>query len=121
LWAYQLTVTVDDGDAGVTHVVRGQDILSSTGRQVQLQRALGLPAPRYLHIPLALGRNGEKLSKQNGAESITDEDGRGKTPLPCEVLDRAAQLLQMEPPATRDTRRWFQEAATEWGRRFPLE
>lgn len=121
LWAYQLAVTVDDGDAGVTHVVRGQDILSSTGRQVQLQRALGLPAPRYLHIPLALGRSGEKLSKQNGAETITGEDPRGKTPLPCEVLDRAAQLLQMEAPATRDARRWLQEAAMAWGRRFPLD
>jgi glutamyl-Q tRNA(Asp) synthetase len=121
LWAYQLAVTVDDGDAGVTHVVRGQDILSSTGRQVQLQRALGLSVPSYLHIPLALGRNGEKLSKQNGAESITGEGPAAETPPPCELLDRAARLLQMEPPATRDTRRWLEEAALEWGRRFPLD
>ena len=112
LWAYQLAVTVDDGEAGITHVVRGQDILSSTGRQVLLQRALGLPMPSYLHIPLVIGSDGEKLSKQNGARSITD-DGRP----PCEVLDEAARMLAIEPPKRRDPEGWLAEATARWAKR----
>lgn len=118
LWAYQLAVTVDDGDAGVTHVVRGQDILGSTGRQVLLQRALGLPTPVYLHIPLALGANGEKLSKQNGAVSITGVPNASGGANPCELLDQAACVLRMEPPPTRDPQRWLAEATRQWARQF---
>lgn len=117
LWAYQIAVTVDDGDAGVTHVVRGEDILGSTGRQVLLQRALGLRTPMYLHIPLVLGDDGEKLSKQNGARSITDGTGATGTP-PCDLLDQAARLLQLEPPLTRDRTRWLEEATQQWALRF---
>lgn len=113
LWAYQLAVTVDDGEAGVTHVVRGQDILSSTGRQVLIQRALGLPMPTYLHIPLVVGNDGEKLSKQNGARSVTG-DGRPA----CEVLDEAARMLGIEPPQRRDTAGWLAEATGRWAERF---
>lgn len=118
-WAYQLAVTVDDGEAGVTHVVRGQDILASTGRQVLLQRALALPTPAYLHIPLALGRDGEKLSKQNGALSITGDDMR-QPPDPCDVLDEAGRLLRIEPPSTRDPARWLLEATDRWASRFRI-
>lgn len=118
VWAYQLAVTVDDGEADVTHVVRGQDLLESTGRQVQLQRALGLPTPAYLHIPLAPGKNGEKLSKQNGARSITEADPKGSIADPCEILDQAARLLQLEPPLTRDRQRWLAEATQRWALRF---
>ena len=67
LWAYQLAVVVDDAAQGITHIVRGQDLADNTARQILLQRALGLPQPQYLHTPLVLGANGEKLSKQNGA------------------------------------------------------
>ena len=116
LWAYQLAVTVDDGEAGITHVVRGQDILASTGRQVLIQRALGLPMPSYLHIPLITGDNGEKLSKQNGAGSITGAGGR--SPAPCDVLDDAARLLAIEPPARRDREGWLAEAIRRWADRF---
>ena len=70
LWAYQLAVVVDDAAQGVSHVVRGQDLADNTARQIQLQRALGLPTPHYLHTPLVLGANGEKLSKQNGAQAL---------------------------------------------------
>ena len=70
LWAYQLAVVVDDAAQGITHVVRGQDLADNTARQIQLQRALGLPTPVYLHTPLVLGANGEKLSKQNGAQAL---------------------------------------------------
>ena len=67
LWAYQLAVVVDDAAQGITDVVRGEDLTDNTARQIVLQRALGLPTPRYLHTPLVLGANGEKLSKQNAA------------------------------------------------------
>ncbi len=70
LWAYQLAVVVDDADQGITDVVRGEDLADNTARQVALQQALGLPTPRYLHTPLVLGPNGEKLSKQNGAAPL---------------------------------------------------
>jgi len=70
LWAYQLAVVVDDAAQGVTDVVRGMDLMDNTARQVLLQKALGLPTPRYLHIPLVLSENGEKLSKQHGAQAL---------------------------------------------------
>ena len=70
LWAYQLAVVVDDADQGITHVVRGEDLADNTARQILLQQALGLPRPVYMHTPLVLAADGEKLSKQNGAQSL---------------------------------------------------
>jgi len=70
-FAYQLAVVVDDAAQGVTQVVRGADLLSSTARQIALQRALGLPTPRYAHLPLVLGADGRKLGKREGALPIT--------------------------------------------------
>jgi glutamyl-Q tRNA(Asp) synthetase len=69
-FAYQLAVVVDDAAQGITDVVRGEDLADNTARQILLQRALGVPTLRYLHTPLVLGDNGEKLSKQNGATPI---------------------------------------------------
>jgi glutamyl-Q tRNA(Asp) synthetase len=69
-FAYQLAVVVDDADFGITDIVRGADLLDSTPRQIYLQRLLGYPTPRYLHIPAALDARGEKLSKQTGAAPI---------------------------------------------------
>ncbi len=89
LWAYQLAVVVDDAAQGITHVVRGQDLADNTARQILLQQALGLPTPRYLHTPLVLGADGEKLSKQNGAQALNLND-------PLAALNAAAQLLGLE-------------------------
>jgi glutamyl-Q tRNA(Asp) synthetase len=69
-FAYQLAVVVDDGAQGITDIVRGEDLADNTARQILLQRALGLPTPRYLHTPLVRGADGDKLSKQNGATPI---------------------------------------------------
>lgn len=86
LWAYQLAVVVDDAEQGVTDVVRGEDLADNTARQIQLQQALGVPAPRYLHTPLVLGANGEKLSKQNGAQKADTRE-------PLRALNAAATVL----------------------------
>jgi len=71
LWAYQLAVVIDDADQGVTHVVRGADLLDSTARQILLQRRLGLPTPQYAHLPLVLGPDGRKLSKSLAATTLS--------------------------------------------------
>ncbi|MCT8469288.1 tRNA glutamyl-Q(34) synthetase GluQRS [Chromohalobacter canadensis] len=93
LWAYQLAVVVDDADQGVSDVVRGADLLDNTPWQRQLQDALGFPVPRYLHLPLVLGDNGQKLSKQNLAPALpTDEAGIRHT------LHHALQRLGQQPP-----------------------
>ena len=90
LFAYQLAVVVDDAAQGVTHVVRGADLLASTPRQIFLQRMLGLAAPSYLHHPVALDRGGNKLSKQTDAAPLPDE------PLPA--LLAAWQFLDQPFP-----------------------
>jgi glutamyl-tRNA synthetase len=71
-FAYQLAVVVDDAALGVTEVVRGDDLLSSTPRQIALYEALDLPLPRFLHVPLVLGPDGARLSKRHGAPSVGD-------------------------------------------------
>ncbi len=75
IYSYQLAVVVDDEEQGITDVVRGADLLDSTPRQIWLQQCLGYRALRYLHIPVATGPDGEKLSKQNLAPEISREDG----------------------------------------------
>jgi glutamyl-Q tRNA(Asp) synthetase len=71
LWAYQLAVVTDDAAQGITHIVRGEDLADNTARQILLQRTLGYATPTYLHTPLVLAPDGQKLSKQNGAQPLT--------------------------------------------------
>lgn len=91
LYAYQLAVVLDDADQGMTDVVRGADLLDSTPRQVYLQQRLGRPTPRYLHLPVAVNGEGQKLSKQSCAPPV---DPATPVPLLCEVL----RFLGQAPP-----------------------
>jgi len=91
LFAYQLAVVVDDAAQGITHVVRGADLLDSTPRQILLQRLLGLPTPRYAHLPVAVNAAGEKLSKQTRAMPLS-----ASRPLPA--LLGALKFLGQMPP-----------------------
>jgi glutamyl-Q tRNA(Asp) synthetase len=90
LWAYQLAVVVDDAAQGMTDIVRGADLLDSTPRQILLQQALGLPTPRYLHLPLVVDGNGRKLSKSDAALPVSADD-----PLPA--LGAAWRALGQDP------------------------
>ena len=69
-WAYQLAVVADDADQGITHIVRGQDLLVSTPRQIYLQQCLGVPTPAYAHLPLLTNSQGQKWSKQTLAPAL---------------------------------------------------
>lgn len=80
LWAYQLAVVVDDLAMGVDEVVRGADLLASTGRQIQLVRALGGAPPAYAHLPLLLNERGEKLSKRDGGATLAELRAAGVAP-----------------------------------------
>jgi len=96
LFSYQLAVVVDDAFQHVTDVVRGADLLDNTARQIFLQEKLGLPTPRYLHLPLALHADGTKLSKQTFAREI---------PIPADskLLWQALDFLNQAPPASLQT------------------
>ena len=113
LWAYQLAVVVDDADQGVTHVVRGADLLDSTPRQQVLQDALGLPHPVTLHVPLVLDRSGAKLSKSDGAVSLDLHD-----PLPALQCAAGHLGLAVEPSTT--VQQFWEHATAAWAARWRL-
>ncbi|MBL8263329.1 MAG: tRNA glutamyl-Q(34) synthetase GluQRS [Xanthomonadaceae bacterium] len=92
-WAYQLAVVVDDADQDVTDVVRGADLLDSTPRQILLQRALGLPTPRYAHLPLIVDDAGQKLSKSLAALPVDASDPLPALRLAWRALHQPAHIL----------------------------
>ena len=108
LFAYQLATVVDDAAQGITHVVRGSDLLYSTPRQMVLQQLLNLPTPRYAHLPVAVNARHEKLSKQTRAAAVS-------TAHPVLVWRAALDFLGQPLPAEAadagldDLRRWARE------------
>jgi glutamyl-Q tRNA(Asp) synthetase len=115
--AYQLAVVVDDHDQGITHVVRGADLLWSTPRQIALQRSLGFMTPSYAHIPLIYGADGKKLSKRDAAHPVD-------TSRPVSVLTAAWRFLGQAgvPHSLDDSRRFWEWAIPRWDiTRIPRE
>ena len=110
--AYQLAVVVDDAAQRITDIVRGSDLADNTARQLVLQRALGLPTPRYLHTPLVLGPDGHKLSKQNGAKPLD-------VAAPLSVLAAAAQTLGLSVPPAATVAEWLAAAVLAWRVAYP--
>ncbi len=108
-WAYQLAVVVDDAMQGVTHVVRGIDLLDSTARQIYLQHLLHLPTPHYLHVPVVTNGMGEKLSKQTGAHELDVQH-------PLGTLHRAAAFLKLDLPRAASVEDFWRRAALAWRR-----
>ena len=92
LIAYQIAVVVDDEAQGVTEVVRGADLLDSTYRQIALQNALNFSTPEYMHLPLVLSADGEKLSKQLDADPVKHQN-------PATAIGQALQFLGQNPPS----------------------
>jgi glutamyl-Q tRNA(Asp) synthetase len=111
LWAYQLAVVVDDGEQGITDVVRGADLLDNTPRQIWLQRCLGLPTPRYLHLPVVTNARGEKLSKQTGARALDRADVLGE-------LECAWQHLGFAPLGADSRDAFLRGATAAWAQRW---
>jgi len=107
LWAYQLAVVVDDAHQQVSDVVRGADLRDSTARQVYLQQLLGLPTPRYLHVPVVVDARGDKLSKQTGAAPIDGQHG-------LEALDAALAFLGLGEVGADSPARFWPEAIARW-------
>ncbi|MGR9051412.1 MAG: tRNA glutamyl-Q(34) synthetase GluQRS [Gammaproteobacteria bacterium] len=91
IFSYQFTVVLDDDAQQVTHIVRGSDLLDSTARQLYLQRQMGLPPPVYMHVPLIVDRNGDKLSKQTLAKAVDRNH-------PRHVIYKMLELLRQAPP-----------------------
>lgn len=115
-FAYQLACAVDEADQGITEVVRGEDLIASTFRQVHLMRQLDLPVPQYRHLPLVIGADGRKLSKHNEATPL---DSSRVT----ENIRRALRLLgQPAPPdSATDSQALLSHAVREWDpRRIPV-
>jgi len=112
-WAYQLAVVVDDADAGITHIVRGADLLDSTARQIYLQRCLGVSTPAYLHVPVIVNEQGEKLSKQTGATALD-------TGSPLVELTQAAKHLGLHPFPASSLEVFFSDVTAQWAKRFAI-
>ncbi|WP_438765945.1 tRNA glutamyl-Q(34) synthetase GluQRS [Kushneria sp. TE3] len=118
LWAYQLAVVVDDARQGVTDIVRGADLLDNTPWQIRLQQALGYPTPTYLHLPLVIADNGQKLSKQNRAPALPLQSHAVRP-----LLHEALTLLGQSPSSTlrhASVDKQLQAAVESWRPHFLL-
>lgn len=108
LFAYQLAVVVDDAAQGITHVVRGADLLDSTARQIYLQQLLGFITPQYLHVPIVTNDAGQKLSKQTLAPGISAVDA-------VAVIEAALRFLgQANPGANTSVADLLTAAVRNW-------
>lgn len=105
-FAYHLATVIDDTDQNITEVVRGLDLLESTPRQVYLQKQLGLPTPRYLHLPVATDKSGKKISKSGNAQAITASNN-------ISTLFKALIFLGYSPP--EQLKQTDVESVLNWG------
>lgn len=112
-WAYQLAVVVDDAEQQVTDVVRGTDLIDSTARQIYLQRLLGVATPRYMHVPVVVNSDGEKLSKQTGAQALNLEE-------PIAALIDAAAFLGLPVGSVHAIGEFWTKATQSWASRFGI-
>ncbi|WP_027819642.1 tRNA glutamyl-Q(34) synthetase GluQRS [Paraburkholderia bannensis] len=112
-WAYQLAVVVDDAAQDITHIVRGADLLDSTARQIWLQQCLNVPTPTYLHVPVVTNAEGEKLSKQTGAQPLDASR-------PLDALLAAAKHLGLDlrDPTPASLVAFQADAIEAWKRRL---
>lgn len=112
VFAYQLAVVVDDAEQGITHVVRGGDLLNSTPRQIHLQKLLGYSIPSYMHVPVVVNAQGEKLSKQTQAAPVDISH-------PVLQLVKAIRFLGQTPPpevSENNLRSFWMWAIENWNR-----
>lgn len=110
LFAYQLAVVIDDAEQQITEIVRGADLLDNTPRQIHLQQLLEVDTPKYIHLPVAVNAQGQKLSKQTGAESIHDLR-------PQQLLFQVLLFLNQQPPTEIiecDLESFWQWAIANW-------
>ena len=113
-WAYLLAVVVDDAQQGITDVVRGADLLDNTPRQVLLQRALGLPELRYLHVPLVRDPEGRKLAKSDG-DALPATAGTAQA---LELLEQAWAHLGFAPTGAAGVDQFQRHAIASWRQRW---
>jgi len=109
LYAYQLAVVVDEAYQGITHVIRGIDLLPTTFQQRYLQHVLGLPLPAYGHVPVVTGADGRKLSKQNRAPAMDPDT-------PLANLKQVLRLLRQRVPTAGSLEEFLAQAACHWDR-----
>lgn len=114
IWSYQWAVVIDDIDQAITDVVRGEDLLSSTPRQILLYQALGQTAPRWMHVPVLKNALGQKLSKQTGAPEV--DVSRPQT-----ALNAAWRALGMQPFDAASTQAWLRCATEAWRERWRID
>jgi len=105
--AYQLAVVVDDAQQGITHIVRGADLLLSTPRQIYLQQLLMYGTPQYAHLPVMVNERGEKLSKQTGATPVDSVNA-------ANTLRHCLALLGQTPPSELSLNELWQWALEHW-------